>query len=195
MHSSYSTQDSPDPLIKKYYPAPNVSSGQISSYYINKWFKFYIKFLVNLSNFIYICILLLFSHSGISDFVTPWTVAIRLLCPWDFPGKNTGVGCDCHSLPQGISHLIPWHIDLLVKAKAVEIKFWAMWREFPPTDLTWRQTKEGQIEFMKVKELVAQLCPTLCDAMDCSLPGSSIHGIIQARILEWVAIPFSRGSS
>ena len=36
---------------------------------------------------------------------------------------------------------------------------------------------------------VAQLCPTLCDPMDCSLPGSSIRGILQARILEWVAIP------
>ena len=35
----------------------------------------------------------------------------------------------------------------------------------------------------------------LCDPMDCSLPGSSVHGILQARILEWVAIPFSRGSS
>ena len=43
--------------------------------------------------------------------------------------------------------------------------------------------------------LVAQLCPTLCHPMNCSLPGSSIHGILQARILEWVAIPFSRGSS
>ena len=42
---------------------------------------------------------------------------------------------------------------------------------------------------------VAQLCLTLCDPMDCSLPGSSIHGIFQARILEWVAISFSRGSS
>ena len=43
--------------------------------------------------------------------------------------------------------------------------------------------------------LVAQLCPTLCNPMDCSLPGSSIHGISQARILQWVAISFSRGSS
>ena len=43
--------------------------------------------------------------------------------------------------------------------------------------------------------LVAQLCPTLCDPMDCSPPGSSVHGISQARILEWVAISFSRGSS
>ena len=42
---------------------------------------------------------------------------------------------------------------------------------------------------------VAQLCLTLRDPMDCSLPGSSIHGIFQARVLEWVAISFSRGSS
>ena len=43
--------------------------------------------------------------------------------------------------------------------------------------------------------LVAQLCPTLRDPMDYSLSGSSVYGILQARILEWVAIPFSRGSS
>ena len=45
------------------------------------------------------------------------------------------------------------------------------------------------------KKEVAQSCPTLCDPVDCSPPGSSIHGILQARILEWVAISFSRGSS
>ena len=43
--------------------------------------------------------------------------------------------------------------------------------------------------------LVTQSCLTLCDSMDCSLPGSSIHGIFQARILGWVAMPSSRGSS
>ena len=43
--------------------------------------------------------------------------------------------------------------------------------------------------------LVVQSCSALCDPMDCSLPGSSVHGILQARILEWVAISFSRGSS
>ena len=48
--------------------------------------------------------------------------------------------------------------------------------------------------FVKVSE-VAQSCPTLCYPMDCSPPGSSVHGILQARILEWVAISFSRGSS
>ena len=42
---------------------------------------------------------------------------------------------------------------------------------------------------------VAQLCPTLCDPMDCSLSGSSVHGIFQARVLEYIAIFFSRGSS
>ena len=48
---------------------------------------------------------------------------------------------------------------------------------------------------VKVKRLAAQSCLTLCNPMDCSLPVSSVHGILQARILEWVAIPFSRGSS
>ena len=42
---------------------------------------------------------------------------------------------------------------------------------------------------------VAQSGPTLCDPMDCSLSGSSIHGIFQARVLEWIALSFSRGSS
>ena len=40
-----------------------------------------------------------------------------------------------------------------------------------------------------------QSCPTLCDPVDCSPPGSSVHGMLQARILEWVAMPSSRGSS
>ena len=49
------------------------------------------------------------------------------------------------------------------------------------------------LQCMKVKSesKVAQLCPTLCNPMDCSLPGSSIHGIFQAKVLEWGAIAFS----
>ena len=47
----------------------------------------------------------------------------------------------------------------------------------------------------KVKVLVAQLCPTLCNPRDCSSPGSFVYRILQARILEWVAISFSRKSS
>ena len=56
-----------------------------------------------------------------------------------------------------------------------------------PTYLTYMES-EGEGE-------VAQSCPTLCDPVDCSLPGFSIHEILQARILEWVTISFSRGSS
>ena len=69
----------------------------------------------------------------------------RVPCPWDSPGKNTGVGC--HFLLQSMK--------------------------------------------VKNEREVAQLCPTLSDPMDCSLPGSSIHGIFQARVLEWGAIAFS----
>ena len=47
------------------------------------------------------------------------------------------------------------------------------------------------IFLVTLKVSVAQSCPTVCDPMDCSLPGSSVHGIFQARILEWVAISFS----
>ena len=47
----------------------------------------------------------------------------------------------------------------------------------------------------KSENEVAQSCPTLCDPMDCNLPGSSVHGIFKARVLEWVAISFSREAS
>ena len=69
----------------------------------------------------------------------------RLPCPWDSPGKNTGVGC----------HFL--------------------------------------LQCMKVKSEseVSQSCLTLHNPMDCSLPGSSVHGSFQARVLEWVAIAFS----
>ena len=56
----------------------------------------------------------------------------------------------------------------------------------PPLFLTW---------VIGVHAQSLQLCPTLSDPMDCSPPGSSVHGISQARKLEWVARPFSRGSS
>ena len=45
----------------------------------------------------------------------------------------------------------------------------------------------GLVCFLTLK-LLAQLCPTLCDPMDCSSPGFSVHGILQARILAWVAV-------
>ena len=69
----------------------------------------------------------------------------RLLCLWDSPGKNTGVGC-----------------HFLLQCRKV-----------------------------KSESEVSQSCPTLSDPMNCSLPGSSVHGIFQARVLEWVAIAFT----
>ena len=84
--------------------------------------------------------------SVVSDSVRPhrWKPT-RLLCLWDSPSKNTGVGC--HFLLQCMN--------------------------------------------VKSESEVAQSCLTLSDPMDCSLPGSSIHGISQSRVLEWGAIAFS----
>ena len=93
-----------------------------------------------------VLLLLLLSHFSRVQFrATPQTAAHQAPCPWDSPGKNTGVGC----------HFL--------------------------------------LQCMKVKSQseVAQSCPTLRDPMDCSPPGSSVHGIFQARVLEWGAITFS----
>ena len=57
--------------------------------------------------------------------------------------------------------------------------------------ISWLQSKSTLILCVKL----LQLCLTLCDPMDCSPPSFSVHGILQAIILQWVAIPFSRGSS
>ena len=84
--------------------------------------------------------------SVMSDSVRPHRrQPTRLPCPWDSPGKNTGMGC--HFLLQRMK--------------------------------------------VKSESEVAQSCLTLGDPMDCSVPGSSIHGIFQARVLEWGAIAFS----
>ena len=92
--------------------------------------------------YISVLLLLLSRFSCVRLCATPQTAAHQAPCPWDSPGKNTGVGC--HFLHQ------------CMKVKS-----------------------EGE---------VAQSCPTLSDPMDCSLPGSSIHGIFQAKVLEWGAI-------
>ena len=56
--------------------------------------------------------------------------------------------------------------------------------------------KESKNEWIYVSEMkITQLCLTLCDPVESSLPGFFVHGGLQARILEWVAIPFSKGSS
>ena len=69
--------------------------------------------------------------------------------------------------------------------------FWNNFEKF----FKWKHKLHESVIVMKVKVLVAQSCLMLCDPVDCSPPGSSVHGIMQARILEWAAISFSRGSS
>ena len=67
-----------------------------------------------------------------------------------------------------------------------------------PTNISWQppvyQTR-GTCVCLSVCVSVAQSCPTLCHPVDCSPPGSSVHGILHPRILEWVVIPFCRGFS
>ena len=69
------------------------------------------------------------------------------------------------------------------------------WPQFPQPTSNLSEYRWLCFKNTKVKVLVAQSCQTLCDSMDYSPSGSSVHGILQARILKWVAIPFSRGSS
>ena len=67
-----------------------------------------------------------------------------------------------------------------------------------PIACGWCELKEATVKIKFIYPEAsrgAQSCPTLCDPMDCSPPGSTVHGNSQARILEWVAISFSRGAS
>ena len=98
--------------------------------------------------------------------------------------------CKPHKCPILISHFFSSTLLLAEFFLCWDMKHQSS--EAPETPSS-RLTSEGQL-LLKVSEF-AQSCPTLCDPVDCSPPGSSIHGIIQARILEWVAIFFSRGFS
>ena len=78
------------------------------------------------------------------------------------------------------------------------VSYWSYQFQFQSSRILYSETRDVRLEKTakeRKKVEVAQSCLTLCDPMDCSLPGSSIRGILQARILEWVTISFSRGSS
>ena len=96
----------------------------------------------------------------------------------------------------------PGHRRRLYAAAAAAAKLhrWQPTRLPRPWDSPGKNTGVGchfLLQCMKVKSEreVAQSCPTLSDPMDCSLPGSSVHGIFQARVVEWGAIAFSVGNS
>ena len=96
---------------------------------------------------------------------------------------------------KGFSHLWrwPWFWTLLLWPwdKASHLRLWGR----TPLSLSLSIYIYICIYICAVHAKSLQLCPTLCDPLDYSLPGSSVHGIFQARILEWVAVPSSRGSS
>ena len=79
-------------------------------------------------------------------------------------------------------HISPW-MDI-ARSRAMQVTLW----DFPSS-----LCQKCLISLFCY--LVAKLCLTLCNSLECSPPGSSVHGILQARILEWVATSFSRGSS
>ena len=87
------------------------------------------------------------------------------------------------------------NITLLCEMNAVYISLDILCHCFS-LGMKWKLTFSSPVATAEVKwSEVAQSCPTLCSPVDYSLPGSSIHGIFQARILEWVTISFSRRSS
>ena len=109
-----------------------------------------------------------------SESATPWTVAYQI------------------SLPFTIS----WSLFKIMSLESVMLSnhlILILLSHMHTSRLLSTFTSYHQVLFVCV--LVAQSCLTLCDPMDCNLLGSSIHGIFQARILEWVVISFSRGSS
>ena len=84
------------------------------------------------------------------------------------------------------------HINVLKPEEIDYFSYLAEWKVNQSQSSWWKSESE---KWKKVKMKSLGSCPTLCDHMDCSLPGSSIHSIFQARVLEWIAISFSRGSS
>ena len=73
---------------------------------------------------------------------------------------------------------------------------WSECRCLPDAQRVWRYWGRNSLcPEMCTCAMLLQSCLTLCDSMDCSPPGSSVHGILQARILEWVTMPSSTGSS
>ena len=111
-------------------------------------------------------------------FVTPWTIVLQssFLCPWNFTDKNTGVGC--HFLLQGIFPTQESNPHLLC------ILYWQA-----------SSLPLGPPGMSLPKNISCSVVSNIWNPMDYNPPGSSVHGVLQARTLEWVAVPFFRGSS
>ena len=130
---------------------------------------------------------------------------------WGEVVNNHKIGCSVGINWMLTDDLFPQPVQLLFNGFTYKIPWWQGWRLAMGSRIGISLTKGGQatnrtdvqfaqsswqpwtLAYMHGKSL--QSCPALCDPMDCSLPGSSVHGILQARILEWVAISFSRAPS
>ena len=148
-------------------------------------------------------LVLLVSH--VQLFATPWTVACQAPLSMGSSRQEYWSGLPFPSLgefsqPRGWTHVsciwqknsVPWATR---EAQAIiALTVFLLAREL----LEWRYSCHlisASCAPEKLKVLAAQSCPTLCHPVDCSPPGSSVHVIFQARVLEWAAILFSRGSS
>ena len=112
-------------------------------------------------------------------FMTPWTVALQAPLSMEFSRQEYWNGLPCPPL----GDLPSPGMELVFTSPALAGRFFT-------TSTTWwgKEVLFYHIPRSEVKwNEVAQSCPTLCDPMDCSLPGSFLHGILQARLLEWVA--------
>ena len=120
--------------------------------------------------------------SVMSDSVRPHRrQPTRLLYPWDSPGKNKNI-YKCQEKFCKHKAESEWNSNIFVNsAQLLLIKNICIISRY--------------VYLSPVIYLSFQSCPVLCDPMNYSLPSSSVHGILQARILEWVARPSSRGSS
>ena len=120
--------------------------------------------------------------SHVQLFATSWTVAHQAPLSMEFSRQENWSGVPFPS-PGDLPN---------PRIKPASLSSLALASSLPLTHLCFlSHRKKIELQFSSV----TQSCPTLCDPMDCSPPGSSVHGISQARIQEWVAISFSRGSS
>ena len=116
--------------------------------------------------------------SYVHCFCDPRTVTCQVPLSMGIPGKNTAVGC----------HFL-FHRIFPTQESNLSLLYW----HAGSLPLSHQENPSDTAHICTCS--VAQSCPFLCNPMNCSLSGSSVHGIFQARILEWVAISTSRGSS
>ena len=112
--------------------------------------------------------------------------------PYSFGEKICSL---CWTLVLPLDFLLSVSVAWALKTVDMEINCWVVAGTGEPGGLP-SMGSQGRTRLKRLSSSssVTQSCPTLCDPMDCILPGSSVHAILQARIVEWVSIPFSRGS-